>query len=306
MNADSIGPVESASVRERIVDGAGSSLFVRQVGGEGPGAEALLVLPSSPGISHEPLQLLEVLASPQLAIVNFDPRAVGRSTGRLDTPHLLEQALADLDRIDSALDFGRLHLLGRGWGGLVATLHAAAHPERVASLALLDCLPPTSEQLRSATDAYHARLTSFQARGLVPAELPSWTENAAERLLATLPIYFADPKHPAARSLGGASLNAHACAAARSMLKAYDVRQAVKHVTAPSLHFIASVPFGPEMATTMADALGAPLQRRVRLTDAGDLAWLERPDWFVKQLQRFLGEIAPATALLAADRMHRR
>jgi pimeloyl-ACP methyl ester carboxylesterase len=145
--------------------------------------------------------------------------------------------------------------------------------------------------LREAGRTYDERLRGFQRRGLVPAELPAWEEDATGRMLALLPICFVDPAHPAARTLGGARWDAAVWAAHRPTLRAYDARALVAGVVAPSLHFIAPVPFGPAMSAAMADAMTASARRRVHLHDAGHLPWLEQPLGFRRELERFLATV---------------
>ena len=48
-----------------------------------------------------------------------------------------------------------------------------------ASLVLVDSIPPTSDLLSVAWHRWEARLRDFQARGLVPAELPGWEGDGA-------------------------------------------------------------------------------------------------------------------------------
>jgi len=267
----------------------GAALYHRQAGA-GP---AVIGIHGGPGLSHEPLQALEVLARPRgRTVVNYDQRGFGRSSGMVDEVAPFAQAVADLDGVRAAVA-GRneaIHLVGHGRGGLLAALYAGIHPDRVASLALIDSFPPTSGQLGEACDRMETRVRELQRRALIPAELPSFEDDGPGRLLAVLPALFVDPSHPAARSLGGARFSLAAYRAVRSALRAYDVRLDVARVRAPSLHFIAAVPFGSGMASSMAAAVGGAT-RRLLLRDAGHLAWLERPAAVLGALEAFWDEV---------------
>jgi pimeloyl-ACP methyl ester carboxylesterase len=278
------------AIEERLLPVEGASLFVRRAGGDRPGM-ALVTVHGGPGISHEVMELLEPLARPDRAVVSFDQRGVGRSTGTVDEGDVFGQAVADLDAVVRASGTGPVHLLGHSWGGLIAALYAAAHPASLASLVLVDSIPATSELLSAALQRREARVHDFQARGLVPAELPGWERDATDHLLALLPIYFLDPAHPSARTLGGSRFSAAASRACAGALASYDVRAAVARVAAPTLHAIAPVPFGQQMAASLADAMTAAPSRRLVLADAGHLPWLERPAPFLAQLDAFLTEI---------------
>jgi proline iminopeptidase len=281
-----------ATLREETVAAAGAELYVRRAG---TGDAVLLAVHGGPGLSHGPLAALEALASPALTVVNYDQRGVGRSSGDVDEAGVLTQALDDLDAVRTAVAPAPVHLLGHSWGGLLAALYASEHPGAVASLTLVDSIPAHAAALQSAFDTYARRLRSFQARGLIPGDLPAADVDPVGRLLALLPMYFVEPAHPAARSLGGMRPAPSVSAAHRTLLGTYDVRDRVARIVAPSLHVIAPVPFGPEMATAMADAMTASPGRRVRPSDAGHLPWLERPTAFAAELRRFLEDTTNPT-----------
>lgn len=275
-------------------------LFVRRVGPGGAGEPAAVVaISGGPGLSHELMELLEPLARRERALICYDQRGTGRSTGRIDARDVLGQAVADLDLVVRAATNGgarAAHLLGHGWGGLIASMYAAAHPDQTSSLILVDSLPPTAAALAAAWARAEARVRSFQARGLVPADLPHGLDDLDPRagdelLVALLPACFVDPSHPSARTLAGARFEPRVHRAAMSALSAYDMREAVARVRAPALHVLASVPFGAEMGAALADAMTASPGRRLVLTDAGHLPWLERPAAFFTAVEAFLAEI---------------
>jgi proline iminopeptidase len=285
MHALSQLPLE---VEHTMVAADGASLFMRRVGG---GGAALITVHGGPGISHEPLEQLEPLAGPDRAVITFDQRGVGRSSGHIDEADVFGQALGDLDAVVRASGAPRVHLLGHSWGGLIAALYAAAHPEALASLVLIDSIPATSDQLTAAWQRRQARVREFQARGLVPGDLPRRERDGVEWMLALLPIYFLDPGHPSARTLGGARFSPEVSQACAGALAAYDVRARVARVRVPTFHVIAPVPFGVQMGAALADAMTAAPARRLVLSDAGHLPWLERPRPFLARLDAFLTEI---------------
>jgi proline iminopeptidase len=267
----------------------GAALYHRRTGA-GP---AVVGVHGGPGLSHETLQALEVLARPSgRAVINYDQRGFGRSSGAVDEAAPFAQAVADLDGVRAAIagEDGTVHIVGHARGGLLAALYAGMHPDRVASLALIDSFPPTSRQLCEACERMQARVREFQRRALIPAELPGFEDDGPGRLLAVLPALFVDPCHPAARSLGGARFSLAAYQAVRGALRAYDLRPELARVRAPSLHVIAPVPFGSGMASSMASAIGGTA-RRLLLRDAGHLAWLERPALVLGALEAFWDEV---------------
>ncbi len=100
---------------------------------------------------------------PELARIGrtiaLDQRGHGGSTnsGRYED-YTLDGLVADLATAFDALDLTRVDLLGHSLGGMVALRFALAHPERVASLVLMDTSPSAvrmrfSEKARAAIAA---------------------------------------------------------------------------------------------------------------------------------------------------------
>jgi proline iminopeptidase len=280
---------EPVAVREGHFAALDAELYVRQAGGRA-GRPVLVAVHGGPGLSHELLEGVEVLASARLAVITYDQRGVGQSSGTVDPARVFDQSVEDLDAVRRFFGTERIHLLGHSWGGLVAALYAARHTENVASLILVDSIPATSVELAEATARQRRRLADFQARGLVPAELPDWEDDAEARLLAIWPIYFADPRHPGARTLGGARYSLRAASAANAALDRYDVSAEIAAVVAPTLHFIASAPFGSAMGEAMARATVKAPGRRVLLSAAGHLPFIEQPEAFGAEAARFVAE----------------
>jgi proline iminopeptidase len=279
----------TAAVDERFVPVDGGQLLLRRTGAAG--AATLLVVHGGPGISHEPLRLFERLASPALTVALYDQRATGRSSGTIAAVDgVFAQAVGDLDAVARAAANRPVHLVGHSWGALLAALYAARHPDRVASLILIDGIPATGAGLDAAMVKYWARLRDFQARGLVPAELPTWEQDGTGRLLAILPIYFADPTHPASRSLAGARLSVPAFNGVRAALGGHDLRAPLARVTQPSLQIATEFPFGLDMAPRLAAALPASPPRQVVMRGVGHLPFLERPAQLLAEVAQFLSE----------------
>ncbi|MGB5830830.1 MAG: alpha/beta hydrolase [Thiohalocapsa sp.] len=72
-------------------------------------------------------------------VLLYDLRGHGKSE-RPETGYTLEDMVADLDAILDETGFGDrpVHLVGNSFGGLLALAYTIAHPERVASLVLVD------------------------------------------------------------------------------------------------------------------------------------------------------------------------
>ncbi|MGH3765101.1 MAG: alpha/beta fold hydrolase [Pseudonocardiaceae bacterium] len=83
------------------------------------------------------------LASNGIEVIAYDLRGHGRSSCP-DTGYRLSDFVADLAGLLDALSVsGPVHLVGNSYGGTVAFSYAVAHPERVASLFLIEAEPAT-------------------------------------------------------------------------------------------------------------------------------------------------------------------
>ena len=91
---------------------------------------------------------LEKLAGPDLAVVTYDQRGVGRSSSPPADPssYTLEKYAEDLEAVREALGADSVHLFGHSWGGIVALRYATLYPEQVRSIILMGSGPPTREQ----------------------------------------------------------------------------------------------------------------------------------------------------------------
>lgn len=108
-------------------------LCVRERGAGHP----VVLLHGGPGCPDYLAPVARLLA-PTHQVISFDQRGTGRSLA-LGKRYDLDAYLEDLDGVLDAFDLEAVHLFGHGWGGLLAQLYAARHPERVTALFL--CSP---------------------------------------------------------------------------------------------------------------------------------------------------------------------
>jgi pimeloyl-ACP methyl ester carboxylesterase len=104
------------------------------VAGDGP---PLVCLPGGPGRAVEYLGDLGGLSSSQQLIL-LDPRGVGLSADPPDPATFrVDRLVSDVERLRVHLGLDRMALLGHSAGAILATLYAAAYPERLSSLILV-------------------------------------------------------------------------------------------------------------------------------------------------------------------------
>jgi proline-specific peptidase len=121
-------------VQEGRAPVTGGHVWYRIVGGGD--ATPLLVLHGGPGVPHDYLEALEVLAD-ERPVVFYDQLGCGRSD-RPDDPALwqIERFVAEVDEVRAALNLNRVHLLGHSWGSMLAADYALTQPPGLMSLIL--------------------------------------------------------------------------------------------------------------------------------------------------------------------------
>ena len=98
---------------------------------------------------------------PRHRVLTFDFRGQLLSPG-LPPPDLAGHA-ADLAALLDGVGFASAHLVGASFGALVAVELAAAHPERVRSLALVTVMDRATPQFRAQSDGMRALLAGLRA-----------------------------------------------------------------------------------------------------------------------------------------------
>jgi proline iminopeptidase len=110
----------------------------------GTGTETLVVVHGGPGNSLESIRAdFEPLAKGR-RVIYYDQRGNGRSDLIGDGKKLgYEYHVADLEALRKHFKLEKMALFGNSWGGMLISLYAVAHPDRVERLVLDSAAPPT-------------------------------------------------------------------------------------------------------------------------------------------------------------------
>lgn len=261
-----------------------------------PDSPLLVVIHGGPGISHEYTRPLARLARRGFRVAFWDQRGVGASEVVPPAAQTLDGQIADLDALREALGAEELVLAGQSWGGLVALRYATEHPERVLGLLLLDSVPGSIGELQAAFGRFHARRRALVARGLIPAVLPpSLGDDCVPSQLALAPVYYFDPRHPLARSLGGSSCRDGVLDDTWRNIGDFDLRGDMAGLPMPILVLSgAADPFGPEMARDLAGALPADHLTVREIPRCGHNGFNECPEPYFAAVEAFLDTVETA------------
>lgn len=232
-----------------------------------------------------------------LDIVGFGMTEPGTRTARVEDNTVLLAAFVEMAR-DRHPDLP-LILIGNSMGGLISARYAAAHPDDVAGLVLLDPTVPPAHLLPGPGGILAAGLYAVPAVGQLAARARRSLRTPEQNVQDTLRLCTVDPARVdpevvahhlpvAQRRLSHPEMDRHYSDAARSIL-AHLARRSVTdrmyaEITAPVLLVHGQrdrlVPFSG--AKRMAER--NPNWRFVPARDCGHLPMLEHPEWLAEQI----------------------
>ena len=129
---------------------------------EGRGSETLVAVHGGPGNSLESIRPdFEPLAKGR-RVIYYDQRGQGRSELLSDGTKLgYEQHVADLEALRVHFKLDRMTLIGNSWGGLLISLYAVAHPDRVERMVLDSPASPLKGFLDDMDDEISRRMAKL-------------------------------------------------------------------------------------------------------------------------------------------------
>lgn len=155
---------------------AGGELWYR-VAGTGPGTP-LVVIHGGPGLSHDYLLALAELGRDR-AVVFYDQLDCGKSDRPGDPANWrLGRFLTEIDSLRDALGLNRFHLLGHGWGGLLAAEYAAGNARWIAGCVLAS--PLISAEVWAADTRRWRRLLPDDVQAVLDKHEAAGTVQSAE------------------------------------------------------------------------------------------------------------------------------
>ena len=154
----------------RLRTPGGPAIHVLDWGGRGPSA----VLLHGGSLTARTWDYLALALRADFRLIALDMRGHGASDWADD--YSIESFASDVMAVIDSLAIGRTHLVGMSLGGVVACEFALSHPDRTASLAMVDV---TSRPVFAATARMRAFMTGFRGAATV--------EEVVERALAVSP-----------------------------------------------------------------------------------------------------------------------
>jgi class 3 adenylate cyclase len=286
----------------RYAKAADGAHLAYQVVGDGP--IDLLELPgtlmSIDAVGDQPiwLRFQERLAS-FCRLIRIDLRGIGLSDP-LDasTPPTVERWMDDALAVLDAAGSERTALWGAGFGGAMALLLAASHPDRVSALILINAFARLVRAPDYEPGVPAALLTNFQESLVDPAQEP-----LVDDVDLIAPSRAGDPEFRAWwRRTGNRGASPATAGAVYRTLMAVDLRHTLPAIQAPTLVMHRADNNFVRVGQGRWLAAHLPAARYIELPGADHVAWLGDSDAIVDEAEEFLTGVrrAPqATRVLA-------
>jgi proline iminopeptidase len=162
-----------------------------QVYGTGP--SRVLMLSGGPGFNVDYMKPVAEGLGPQFTSILLEQRGTGRSRPARVTPENCNLALVteDIEVWRNQAGIDRIAIVGHSWGGGLAMLYAAAHPEHIDRLVLVGSMGLNMEFARAFGDTVEMRLLPEDRAERERATARKGDPNAAlDAILAIVPAYF--------------------------------------------------------------------------------------------------------------------
>ncbi|KQX49961.1 MULTISPECIES: alpha/beta hydrolase [unclassified Streptomyces] len=231
------------------------------------------------------------------ALVLLDARGTGASAEPADPgTYRCDRQVDDVEALRAHLGLERLDLLGHSAGGNLATLYAAAYPERIRSLVLVTSLGralgvgTTDEEWDAAVEVFADRPWYPEARAALDGIGPDTPAPRVREIVA--PFGYGRWDAAAREHASAENGQSHwAAAAAYHGEGAYDperTRRALTALTAPVLILAGEYDAGPTPAKAAEAAACFPGAELVVQPGAGHFPWVDDADAFVRPVAAFL------------------
>ena len=282
-----------ARAQDGSFNSAGVELHYTSAGTGAP----IVLLSGGPGLNVDYVLPIAQFLPAGYRSIAFEQRGTGRSRPQAFDPATLtvRGAVEDLEALRVRLQQDRLTLLGHSWGGMLAMAYAAAHPDRVDLLILVESGGPTLEFQQWFGDNIESRLRpedieqrdhwrAAARNGVDPAKA------SIEALKAIMPGYFFDRKAGLAFAGVFNEGQLHRDVGERlfaDMTKHYDSREGLKKLKRPVLIIQAHQdPIGDKTAEDIHALIAG--SKLVYINRCGHFPWIEQPEAFRKALAEFL------------------
>jgi proline iminopeptidase len=266
--------------------------------GEGP---VLFLVSPGWGVASGYLQRAFSSLAKHLRLVFIDTRGSGLSGRPADPMRMGSVDMAnDLEALRAHLGLSEISILGHSNSGAIALAYAARYPDRVSKVVLIDSqvlgLSATADtqrilQNRATDPRFEATriVSTFFARQMNPAA----SDNSLEAFIAqVLPLFLHSPKKslPLAQEQLSGPISSYAFVSQFAADAAFPIDQtkSLGAIRAKALIMVGRHDYICPVALSERLHEGIPKSRLVVFEESDHLPWLEEPNAFFAELERFL------------------
>jgi 3-oxoadipate enol-lactonase len=241
-----------------------------------------VVLLHGNGLTHEMWRHLQPTLEAQYRVIAPHFRGMGRSEapGRPGVTFTVEDHAADLTSLMDMLGVDRAALVGHAFGGFVALRFALDHPERVASLVLVDASAWVDGKTRDGLPRWAEKAEGEGMGVLVEPAIDRWFVPRIRDDKPTLEFY---RKMVAANPPLGYAANCRG-------IPQFDVRKEIGEIAAPTLVVGGAKDYSISLQQKRELADGIPGARMVVVSDASHTVPEEQPEVFNREVLAFLSQ----------------
>ena len=237
-----------------------------------------------------------------LRLVFIDTRGSGLSGRPADPMRMGSVDMAnDLEPLRAHLGLSEISILGHSNSGAIALAYAARYPDRASKLVLIDSqvlgLSATADTQRilqnRATDPRFKEATRIVSTFFAGQMHPAASDNSLEAFIAqVLPLYLHSPEKslPLAQEQLSGPISSYAFVSQFAADAAFPIDQtkSLGAIRAKALIMVGRHDYICPVALSERLHEGIPESRLVIFEESGHLPWLEEPNAFFAELERFL------------------
>lgn len=283
---------EPDTIRDSYTVESGDVTLHVETQGDLSAEEVVIAIHGGPGLSLESLEDLKPLADEDRLLVRYDQRGSGLSTAPTDGDFSLQSQVEDIEAIRQSTGADKVDLIGRSWGGLLATAYAVSNPEKVDDLVLISAIPLDIPEFLAGQERFSNRVTELQESNIIPNPLPDVENNSCEaRINAVLPAYMANPNGSTPDGVGSCTADAsqltYEAILGPGVLRPYVV-QADRYTGDVLILAGEKDPFGVQWPQKIHEVLARGATEQVIFTDTGHFVTFEKPEKSLQLMDEFL------------------
>lgn len=255
----------------------------------------LVIINGGPGMNSDGFETIAKTLSKSNRTIIYDQRGTGKSVlQKTDTSTVtMMQMVEDLERLRTHLKIEKWSLLGHSFGGMLASYYATLHPDKIESL-ILSSSGGIDLELLSNADAISSKLTKAERDSLAywNGRISNGDTSYLTRLgrgRALAPAYLYNRKHIpiiAERLTQGNSLMNRLVWSDLRKIN-FDCKKGLATFSKPVL-IIQGVQDIIEEGIALKAHKIFKNSRVVLIEGCGHYGWLDRPDKYIPEIEKFL------------------